>query len=295
MSSERITPVSASEIHQRRRHLKRQRGFKSLRLTWQLLGVASLTGIAVALSRQPDWVIRQPEQVQIEGNQFISTEIVRDRLPLSYPQSLLRVNPKAIVASLESQPPIVRATARRQLFPPSLKIEIAERYPVALAYPSKAVNSTTPEVTPSGLLDEGGVLIPWESYRQLAPNLTLPALTIRGEFEEYGEFWSQVYREISRSPLQIVEIDWQDPTDLILKTELGEVRLGPYGDRFAEQLQILDRMRKLPEQIDFSQVLYIDLSDPDAPSVQMQPEDPPTAADADPNLELSEEAVDRGE
>ena len=271
--SDRITPTSKNEIQHRRRNLRRRRGFKSLRFLWQALGVASTIGMAIVIARQPDWAIRQPEQVQIEGNQFLSADIVRDFLPLSYPQSLLHVDPKKIATALESQPPIARAIVRRQLFPPSLQVEVVERYPVALAYPSHSSNN--PALTPIGSIDAEGVWIPWETYRTLTPNLILPTLKIRGNFEEYRQVWSQVYREIERSPVQIAQIDWQNRANLILKTELGEVHLGPYGDRFVEQLQILDRMRSLPEQIDFSKVLYLDLSDPDAPSVQMEPETPP--------------------
>ncbi|MBE9039916.1 FtsQ-type POTRA domain-containing protein [Oscillatoriales cyanobacterium LEGE 11467] len=276
MSSDRITPISEDEIQHRRRNLRRQRGFKSLRLGWQVFSAVGAIGFAIAIARQPDWVIRQPEQVQIDGNQFLRADTVRDFLPLSYPQSLLHLSPKEIAESLESQPPIAKATVRRQLFPPSLQIEVLERYPVALAYPSNAGNSGLPISTPSGAIDDRGVWIPWDTYRAVTPNLILPALKVRGDFEEYREVWSEVYQAIERSPATISEVDWQNRTNLILKTELGDVHIGPYSDRFVEQLQILDRMRTLPEQLDFSQVLYINLSDPDAPSVQMQPEHPPS-------------------
>jgi cell division protein FtsQ len=78
-----------------------------------------------------------------------------------------------------------------------------------------------------------------------------------------------VYKAVSRSPVKVFEIDWQNPANLILKTELGKVHFGPYSSRFTEQLSILDRMRELPTHISPSQIAYIDLKNPEFPAIQM--------------------------
>jgi cell division protein FtsQ len=67
---------------------------------------------------------------------------------------------------------------------------------------------------------------------------------------------------------------------LILKTELGNVRLGPYNSRFSERLELLERMRKLPEAVNPAQIDYIDLTNPQSPALKMkQPPSSPASGD----------------
>jgi cell division protein FtsQ len=67
----------------------------------------------------------------------------------------------------------------------------------------------------------------------------------------------------------VFEVDWQNPGNLILTTELGAVHLGPYSSRIAEQLTVLDKMRQLPKQLDLSQIAYIDLKNPTSPMIHI--------------------------
>jgi cell division protein FtsQ len=121
-------------------------------------------------------------------------------------------------------------------------------------------------------LDEQGVWMPSSSYTKLEQNLELPTLKVIGSNDQYRPYWSEVYQAVSRSPVKVFEIDWQDPANLILKTELGKVHFGPYSSRFTEQLGVLDRMRELPTHISPSQIAYIDLQNPDFPAIQMNKE-----------------------
>jgi cell division protein FtsQ len=228
------------------------------------------TSLVWAITR-PDWVIRQPEQIVIEGNHFLSSKAIRALLPLSYPQSLLQLQPQAIAKSLESQAPIAKATVSRQLLPPGLTIQVEERKPVAIAQASAPQNAKAPNSTTSsaGLLDEQGVWMPKSSYTHLEDNLELPRLKVIGSNAQYRPYWSEVYQAVNHSAVKVFEIDWQDPANLILKTELGNVHFGPYSSRFTEQLAILDRMRELPTHISPSQIAYIDLKNPDFPAIQM--------------------------
>jgi cell division protein FtsQ len=90
-----------------------------------------------------------------------------------------------------------------------------------------------------------------------------------GSRDQYRPYWSEVYQAVSHSPVKVFEIDWQNPANLILKTELGNVHFGPYSSRFTEQLGVLDRMRELPTHISPSKIAYIDLKNPDFPAIQM--------------------------
>lgn len=261
-----IASVSQNELTSRRKKLRQARRIKSFQSVWRTLFVGGMaTGLVWAITL-PDWVIRSPEQIVIEGNHFLSAKAIRSLLPLSYPQSILQVQPQAIAKSLESQGPIAKATVSRQLLPPGLTIQVKERKPVAIAKPpTRTLNSNT---TP-GLVDDQGVWMPKTSYTELEQNLELPTLKVIGSNEQYRPYWSEVYQALSRSAVQVLEIDWQDPGNLILKTELGNVHLGPYSSRFSEQLAILDRMRELPTHVNPSKIAYIDLKNPDFPAIQM--------------------------
>jgi cell division protein FtsQ len=265
-----IASVSQTELTTRRKKLRRTRRIKSFQALWRSLLVGSMATSLVWAITRPDWVIRQPEQIVIEGNHFLSSKAIRALLPLSYPQSLLQVQPQAIAKSLESQAPIAKATVSRQLLPPGLTIQVEERKPVAIAQAPAPQNAKTSNSTSSaGLLDEQGVWMPKSSYGHLEENLELPRLKVIGSNAQYRPYWSEVYQAVNHSAVKVFEIDWQDPANLILKTELGNVHFGPYSSRFTEQLAILDRMRELPTHISPSKIAYIDLKNPDFPAIQM--------------------------
>ncbi|MDP8962888.1 MAG: FtsQ-type POTRA domain-containing protein [Cyanobacteriota bacterium] len=265
-----IASVSQTELTTRRKKLRRTRRIKSFQALWRSLLVGGMATSLVWAITRPDWVIRQPEQIVIEGNHFLSSKAIRALLPLSYPQSLLQVQPQAIAKSLESQAPIAKATVSRQLLPPGLTIQVEERKPVAIAQPPATQNTKTSNSTSSaGLLDEQGVWMPKSSYGHLEENLELPRLKVIGSNAQYRPYWSEVYQAVNHSAVKVFEIDWQDPANLILKTELGNVHFGPYSSRFTEQLAILDRMRELPTHISPSKIAYIDLKNPDFPAIQM--------------------------
>ena len=241
-----------------------------------------LTGGVVWSTTLPLWVIATPEQVQIEGNQFLSVPTLRALLPITYPQSILRVEPQKLIDILKTKAPIAEATVERQLFPPSLTIKVHERNPVAIVLPPKTLATTIKDIKSlvalgektragqTGLLDENGMWIPLESYTSLNQALKLPSLKVVGKPEQYQTNWGQLYRAITHSPVKIRELDWSDPANLILKTDLGIVHCGPYGQHFTDQLVTLSKMRQLPSHADYSKVAYIDLKSPDYPIVQFK-------------------------
>lgn len=264
-----IESVSRTELNQRRKMLRTHRRLKMLQAAWQILAVSGILGGLVWATTRPIWVLRESSQVAVEGNQLLSVQAIKALLPVSYPQSLLRIQPEAIAQALESQPTIADASVTRELFPPGLRILITERIPVAMAIvqPPQHTASTSPANL--GLLDADGVWIPFQSYAQQSTNLRLPQLKVIGSWQHYRSYWSQLYPVVSQSPVKVSEIDCQDPTNIILKTELGLVHLGAYTPQLSQQLQVLDQMRQLPKQLNISQVAYINLKNPRTPSVQM--------------------------
>lgn len=280
-----IVSVSQTELAQRRRKLRQRRRVRLVQTVWRILAVTGLAGGLVWAVTLPDWVITSPQQVKIEGNRFIPVSRIRSLLPITYPRSLWRVEPQKIAQELQSKMPLAEVVVNRQLFPPGLTVQLKERYPVAIAVPTAAgAQGAAPAASQAtasstGLLDENGFWIPLESYASLDQSLKMPALKVIGNQEQYRPFWTKLYREIRRSPVKISEIDWQDPANLILKTELGTVVIGAYSAQLSNQLAALDKMRQLPTHLNSSQVDYIDLRNPDVPTVQMNKSKDPVKSD----------------
>jgi cell division protein FtsQ len=286
--------VSQKELGRRREELRRQRRARSAALLWQMLAASAIAGGLLWWIAQPAWLIARSEQVKVEGNQWLSDKAVRSLVPLSYPQSLWGIQPQTLAEKLESTGPIAKAKVTRNLFPPSLTIEVAERLPVAVAQPTAVLKSSDKDKV--GWLDAIGGWMPSESYTAVRsqnsaiepgsaqgkePQHSLPTLKVIGPLEQYRALWPKFYQALSGLTVKVFEIDWQNPNNLILKTEIGTVHLGPYGSKTSEQLKVLDRMRQLPKQLDSSKIAYIDLRNPATPIVHL-PEPPPSLESSTP-------------
>lgn len=281
-----ISSVSPDQLARRRRFQRQQRQRKFLHSAWQLLTISSLTGgiLWFTLTNRPGWFIYQADEVVISGNRFLSTAAIQSMLPIAYPASLLQLSPQEIEVKLESTGPIAHANVTRKLFPPKLIVEVQEKHPVAIAQvpstaaqtqsPTNQKNQPTPPLSPHtqiGLLDENGVWISEDRYTSPDQFIQLPTLTVIGDPKQYQPYWAEVYQAINRSPIKVYEIDWRDPGNLILKTELGIVHCGGQGRLLVEQLRILDQMRNLPAQVNPSQIDYIDLKNPQKPAIRKTP------------------------
>lgn len=265
-----LASVSQSELINRRQKLRQLRRIRAVQAIWRSLVLCGLAGGLVWTTTIPEWVIRKPEQISIEGNRLLSRQAIRSFVPLSYPQFLWRLQPQEIAEKLQAQAPIAHATVTRQLLPPGLTIQVKERQPVAIAQPVAWSNNQKPSTdSATGLLDEQGVWIPMEKYTALNSSVQLPNLKVIGSLAQYNSYWPGLYQAVSHSPVKVYEIDSREPTNLILKTELGSVHFGAYSSRFAYQLSTLDRMRTLPTHLRASQIAYIDLKNPDNPSIKM--------------------------
>lgn len=266
-----IVSVSHKDLAQRRKKLRRQRQMKIIQAIWRTIAITGLTGGLLWVAIQPIWVLNAPNQIVMKsGNQVLSQEAMQSLLVISYPQSLWRIEPSAIAKSLQQHPTIAQASVSRRLFPPGLNIEIQERVPVAIAQSSPVSKTDANKQQASlGLLDASGVWIPLEKYTLVNPNIKLPSLKIIGSPEQYQSYWSQLYSSLSQSSVNVTEIDGQDPTNLILKTELGIVHLGASSTQFTEQMKVLAQMRYLSAKINPSEIEYIDLKNPQSPLVHV--------------------------
>jgi cell division protein FtsQ len=248
---------------------------KIIQAIWRTFAIIGLASGLLWVAIQPVWVLKNPKQVVIKsGNQLLSDKTTQSLLVLSYPQSLWRIEPAAIANSLKKQPTIAQAIVRRRLFPPGLNIEIQERVPVAVTQTASDQNQGTgnKKVT-IGLLDASGAWIPLEKYTSLNPTKKLPNLRVIGLPKQYCLYWTQLHQALSQSPVKVIEINCQNPANLILKTELGNVHLGVPGPQLPGQIKVLAQMRHLTAKLNSDQIEYIDLKNPDLPLVQMNQKD----------------------
>ncbi|BAY97472.1 polypeptide-transport-associated domain-containing protein [Tolypothrix tenuis PCC 7101] len=266
-----LVSLSRADLAQRRKRLRRKQHMKIIQAIWRSFAITSLAGCLLWLAIQPVWVLNTPKQIVMKsGNELLPEETVKSLLVLSYPQSLWRIQPSAIADSLRRQPTIAQASVSRRLFPPGLIVDITERVPVAIVQTPRSGNSEGANKQASvGLIDASGVWIPLEKYTSLNPTRKLPSLKVIGLPEQYLPYWNQLYLSMNQSLVKIQEINCQDPTNLILKTELGNVYLGPPSPQLSEQIKILAQMRHLSSKLNSSQIEYIDLQNPEAPLVQL--------------------------
>ncbi len=257
-----IASVSQGELNQRRLMLRRHRRLQQIKSVWRTLAIGGILGGLVWGATQPVWVVKEAGQINVTGNKLLSTQAIGSFLKLSYPQTLLEIKPEALAQSLEAQPTIVNANVTRKLFPPSLAVQVTERVPVAIALTKNSGRSTL------GLIAQDGVWIPANSYdSSSSTSFEMPKLKVVGQIEQYKPYWRELYQAVSNLEVKVSEIDWQNPDNLILKTELGAVHLGAYSPKIIAQLQKLEKMRRLSTGINLQEVAYIDLTNPAAPSV----------------------------
>ena len=295
-----ILSVARTNLAQRRQKLRRQRQIKVIQTIWRTVAVTGMASALLWLAIQPMWVLKDTNQIVIKSGAKIepAQKDIYSLLGLSSPQSLWRIEPSVIADSLKKQPNIAQATVIRRLFPPGLIIEIQERVPVAIAQIRKKQTATNCTVAPSaagkstdvkpcvqnnsaankqselGLLDASGIWMPMAKYMSMNPQTELPQMMVIGSPAQYRPFWTQLYEAIRQSSLNVTEIDFQDPTNLILTTELGIVHLGSPSNKLPEQIQVLERMRHLRTQFNPNHMDYIDLKNPAMPLVQVNQKKP---------------------
>lgn len=265
---------SPQNLARRRQYLRDQRRYKFYKGIWRSLALTGTAAGLLWLATSPIWLVRDPSQLAISDNQLLADEAVQSLLPIPYPQPLLKVKPKDLESALETHAPIEAASVNRRLLPPGLHVRIRERQPVAIALPNIAAPiQTIPNGSAAfeapGLIDAEGYWMPRDSFQSLGSTAPAPPLTVRGMRPGDEADWQKIYKALDETPVQISEIDWSRPSNLILQSELGAVHIGPYGQGFEAQLVALDRLRSLNEEVAPEQIAFIDLHDPDNPVVKI--------------------------
>lgn len=273
--TELVTP-SPEDLASRRRALKKQRRRRNLQNIWRVFAISGLAASSIWLIRNPFWLMLQnSDQVVIEGNTMLADEAVRAVIAFEYPQPLLEIEPEEVANRLRTHSPIAFAQVERRLFPPRLEVMLQERQPVAVTVPSRpdAAIAKATDKTPTnspGLIDSQGYWMPQETGMTFDNEFALPTLRVRGYHLRYQSQWPELYQSLQNSPVEVTEIDWRSPSNLILNTAVGRVHLGVYNPQhLPDQLATLPRFRSLTTESDVPSIDFIDLSNPQMPAVQL--------------------------
>lgn len=278
MAPKRNAP-SSQDLRRRRQYLRNKRRYNFYKTVWRSLALLGLAVGSVKLATSPIWYVSSAEQIGVSDNQLLSDENIQALLPIPYPQSLLRVTPEALANSLKAHDPIESATVSRRLLPPGLHVHVRERQPVAIVIPdtTQPLKSIPDQPVPfeePGLIDATGYWMPRNSFQKLGVESlpdsdVMPDLVVKGMQAKHKAEWQKMYQSIQASPVKVTAIDWTKPSNIVLQSEFGEVRLGPYGREFEKQLAALDQIRNLDTKVNPEKVAYIDLQDPNNPIIQI--------------------------
>jgi cell division protein FtsQ len=220
-------------------------------------------GLAWAIDR-PDWTISKPEQIQIEGNQYLTDATVRSMLAIPYPKLIMELAPEQLATQLKQRGSIANVNIDRGVLPPRLLVQIQDFPPVARMMLDE---STASQI----FIDERGLQLPLSGYRSIVWQ-SLPTLQLRPPLQGKCPEWTQVYRAVRTSAVAIGIVDCRNPQNLMLQTEVGKVRLGAIGNKqqLDRQMQQLDRLRDWPKSASPEQIDYMDLENPDKPRFQLK-------------------------
>ena len=262
--------ISTNQLKSRRNEIKKQRQWNRFIAFLRAVLTMSLFGGIFWFFTLPNWVLRSSEQIEIEGNNLLSDEEIRSLIPLDYPESLMQLSLMDLEQNLQAKIPVEKVEVTKEFIPPSLTIQVIEKEPVAIAL-ARTLSPTTKKLTTEaiGYIDKDGVFVSYDLYENLKNNPEkTPSLKIKGNPQLYLAYWSQLYFLIQQSPVKITEIDWQNPSNLILITSIGRVHVGSYTSKFPEQLMILEKLQVITQKIPREKILYIDLTDPEIPAIK---------------------------
>ena len=259
-------PASKEQLRQRRRQLRQQRRVRVIKSLWRFLCMSGILAGLVWVVNQPDWTISKPEQIRIEGNQYLSDHTIRSMLAIPYPQLIVELAPEQLRTQLLARGSIASVQIDRGVLPPQLLVQVRDTAPVARIVRLSSLQSQL-------FIDERGLQLPLSSYRPTVWQRSLPKLQVMLPTQGTCPHWPQIYQAIHTSPVVVGLVDCRNPQSLRLQTEVGKIELGGFTDksRLNNQMQQLDRLRDWQQHTSPDDVELLDLTNPDLPKLKLYP------------------------
>lgn len=254
------------DIRERRVALKRQRQLKILQSFWRTILVATFTSGLAWASLLPQWGLREPEALVIQGNEYLSREAIHELLAEATSEPVITLAPDKIKTILEQQSPIAQVKVARELYPSRITVAVEESPPVAKTIPHPA----TVNPLGKGYIDATGKWMSQEKY-QSSENFPSSVINVIGYRPHYRLQWAQIYPKLQAMSIDVHTVNWQNPANLILETELGTVHLGGNIEDLPQQLETLSQLKNLPQEVPRHQMRQINLKNPNLILVELVP------------------------
>ena len=250
---------------ERRRRLRQERRQERLiqlwRLVFFLLTATGLSWLLLTLG----WSLRSASQIQISGSQRMDETVVVNAAGLSFPQSLLSLEPGEIETKLMQELPVQEVSVQRRLLPPGLNIQLVERRPVA------AATRMGPKGIERGMVDREAQWMPMDMAKQ--GEKPASAVKIEGWISSRRAVIARILQEQDRlgRPLKTIVVEPAGGINLRIET-LGLVYLGANDALLDQQFQTIAQLNQsLPPGLRGSTSEGLDLSDPGQPELKLRP------------------------
>ena len=249
---------------ERRRQLRQERRADRLLNLWRLVVFSAMAGgLGYGLLTQ-GWTLRSPSQVEVSGSRLVSRDQVIQAAGLSFPQTLLTLQPRQIIQTLSTALPVENVRVSRLMLPPRLRVELIDRSAVARA------ERRNKDGLEQGYVDRLGN---WISLRQnLGVRLEgTQELRVVGWNERHRPALAKVLKERQSFGGKLQEIRFDPEGSLWLSTtDLGPVRLGPADGQLERRLAVAAHLNAtLPADLRGRRPQIVDLSDPDQPELSL--------------------------
>ena len=250
---------------ERRRRLRQERRQERLiqlwRLVFFLLTATGLSWLLLTLG----WSLRSASQIQINGSQRMDETVVVNAAGLSFPQSLLSLEPGEIETKLMQELPVQEVSVQRRLLPPGLNIQLVERRPVA------AATRMGPKGIERGMVDREAQWMPMDMAKQ--GEKPASAVKIEGWISSRRAVIARILQEQDRlgRPLKTIVVEPAGGINLRIET-LGLVYLGANDALLDQQFKTIAQLNQsLPPGLRGSTSEGLDLSDPGQPELKLRP------------------------
>lgn len=260
--------LEAESVYRRSKTLavsRRHSGWRLRRLApW--FGRAALTilpaaGLSVALAsyvlRAHEFALTGSDAVILEGNRYVSPADVAGAVGAGAQPNIFRVSLDETKAEVESIPWVQSATLRR-IYPNHLRVDIAERTPVAYVNLEGRLK----------LVDAHGVLVekPAQGSFDLPVILGIDDAMPREDRKErlalFQQFEQELEAQVQGTGWLLSEADLSDDADVVAILAQGretiKVHFGKqdFGERFRTFLALLPQVRKTTPAIDSVDLRY---------------------------------------
>ena len=257
---------------ERRRRLRQERRQERLiqlwRLVFFLLTATGLSWLLLTLG----WSLHSEAQIQISGSERMDEKVVVKAAGLSFPQSLLSLEPGQIEAQLMRELPVQEVSVQRHLFPPGLDIQLVERRPIA------AATRRGPKGIERGMVDREAQWMPMD----MASRGEKPASAVKvdGWISNRRAVIAQILqqRDLLGQPLKTIVVEPAGGVSLRIQN-LGLVYLGANEALLDQQFKTIAQLNQsLPPNLRGASNAGLDLSDPSQPELKLRPATDPKKA-----------------